>query len=252
MRRLVRLLFPPKCSVCSTLFPLDTPEEIALCDDCQKKWNNELLETCGICAKRVGECTCVTEEMRKARIQSFSKLTYYYPQTRSTIQNNLIYILKKVRDRRALRFLAGLLADRVKAILEETGIDAKDVVLTYIPRSHSAKLEYGTDQALELAREISHRTGIPCHRLLCRRWGQNHPQKKLGVVARYQNAKRSYQADLSRKDEVLSKVVFLVDDMVTTGVSMAVCARLLRKMGAREVRCVAVASDIVNRDKILP
>ena len=248
MNLLSRLLFPPKCTVCSELFPYDVADEIALCEDCRKKWDNETLETCGVCAQRVGECLCVTDEMSKARIASFSKLTYYYPQKSASLQNHLIYILKRSRNRRALCFLGTLLGDLVTERLKEEQIDPRDVILTYVPRSYAARLEYGTDQAKELAREISHRTGLVCLRLLRRRWGRNRSQKKLGAAMRYQNAKRTYTLEKQAYEAVRGKTVFLVDDMVTTGISMAVCARMLRKAGAREVRAVAVASDIVNRD----
>ena len=245
-----RLLFPPKCAVCGELFSIDVSEEIALCEECRKKWDNELLETCGICACKIGECLCLTEQMSRARIASFSKLTYYYPQKRGNIQNELIYILKKSRNRRALRFLGTLLGDRVKALIKTESLSPDGVILTYIPRSHAARLEYGTDQAMELAKGISRTTGIPCHRLLRRKWGQNRSQKHLGGVQRYQNAKRSYTVDQKAKDLINGKTVILVDDLVTTGVSMSVCARLLSKMGARAVHSVAVSSDIINRDRI--
>lgn len=248
MNLLSRLLFPPKCAVCAELFPYDVADEIALCEDCRKKWDNETLETCGVCAQKVGECLCVTDEMSKARIASFSKLTYYYPQKSASLQNHLIYILKRSRNRRALCFLGTLLGDRVMERLNAEQIDPRDVILTYVPRSYAARLEYGTDQARELALEIARRTGLSCHGLLHRRWRQNRSQKKLGAAMRYQNAKRSYTLEKHACEAVRGKTVFLVDDMVTTGISMAVCARLLRRAGAREVRAVAVASDIVNRD----
>ena len=46
----------------------------------------------------------------------------------------------------------------------------------------------------------------------------------------------------------MGKTVFLVDDIVTTGSSMAAAARLLRRKDVTRVVCVAVASDDRNKN----
>jgi ComF family protein len=187
--------------------------------------------------------------MQKAKCRGFYKLVYYMPAKKTPVQNRLIYTVKQTRDRRTVDFLAKELWCSMKELLKEESIEQEQVILTYIPRSAMAKLQYGTDQAKELARAISRLSGIPMESLIRRKGGRANSQKKLDPIARYKNAKNSFDAALGCDVDLKGKTVLLIDDIVTTGASMAVGTRLLRKMGAAEVYAFAIASDIYNRDR---
>ena len=45
-------------------------------------------------------------------------------------------------------------------------------------------------------------------------------------------------------ENIENKYVILFDDIVTTGASMAACAKLLKKAGAKGVICVCMASTV--------
>lgn len=244
-----KLLFPPKCACCSALLGLDIPDHVALCSDCQKLWDSEVLETCGVCAKAVGKCACLTERMQKAKCKGFYKLVYYVPAKKTPVQNRLIYTVKQTRDRRSVDFLAEELWKSMKELCKEKSIKKDDVILTYIPRSSMAKLQYGTDQAKELAMALSRISQIPVEPLIRRKGGRANSQKKLDPIARYKNAQNSFDVSLKTDAAIKGKTVFLIDDIVTTGASMAVGTRLLRKMGADAVYAFAIASDSFNRDR---
>ncbi|MBQ8431967.1 MAG: ComF family protein [Clostridia bacterium] len=248
MSLLFNLLFPPKCASCGQLLPHDIADAEALCPVCRAEWESEILETCGICAKPVGECSCMTERMGKAKCAGFSKLVYYYPGKRQRVQNRLIYTVKQSREQRAAAFLARELARNIEALLKQEGISNEEVVLTYIPRGSRSKMQYGTDQAKVLATLLGKQTALEVRPTLRRRFGRGRPQKKLDPAGRYRNAKESFAPMEASIPALHGKTVILVDDIVTTGSSMAVGIRLLRQMGARRVYALAVASDIVNRD----
>ena len=76
--------------------------------------------------------------------------------------------------------------------------------------------------------------------------GGGRAQKRLNFQKRLQNAKKSYR--ICEDADVEGKTVLLVDDIVTSGASMAVGARLLRRAGAAMVVCVALATDDVHRN----
>lgn len=249
MSLLEKLFFPPKCSSCQKLLGIEISDRTALCEDCRKLWESETLETCGVCAKAVGKCACLTERMQKAKCKGFYKLVYYVPAKKTPVQNRLIYTVKQTRDRRTVEFLAEELWHSMQALLREEAIEPERVILTYIPRSASAKLQYGTDQAKELAVAVSRLSGIPMEALIHRKGGKANSQKKLDPVARYQNAKNSFDVAKNPRVDPKGKTVLLIDDIVTTGVSIAVGTRLLRKMGAVDVYAFAIASDIFNRDR---
>ncbi|MBQ7346720.1 MAG: ComF family protein [Clostridia bacterium] len=246
MRRLGKvfkhLLFPPKCSACGELLEWYThTEPDALCPDCRKQWESEKLDTCGICAKRVTECECLTAELEKAKCKSFRKLVFYQHGKGERVQNRLIFHMKKQNDRQTPHFLASELLPMLPAL---TAVDGQ-AVLTYVPRARTTALKYGTDQALELANALSELSGLPCEKLISRHARNHVAQKELSPAERLRNAKETFY--FSRRAEAKGKNVILIDDIVTTGATAATCVRLLRRAGAKAVFCIAVASDDVNK-----
>ena len=246
MSFLSRLLFPPKCAACKVLLDwYETDGVTALCPSCLEKWIAEKNVTCGICGKKVTHCSCVTGEMRKARCAGFRKLTYYQGRTREPVPNRLIYHIKESRSAQTHAFLARELQSAIEELLPCVE-DRQKAVLTFVPRSRSAKMKYGTDQAEELARALAKVTDLPCRKLIRRASGRGGEQKTLSASARLKNATHSFV--LSRGVDVRGKTVVLVDDIVTTGASMATCTRLLRHVGAQQVYCLSIASNDVNRE----
>lgn len=219
---------------------------MALCPQCQRLWESELLETCGICAQPVKDCRCMPNLMSEAKCQGFSKAVYYTPIRKTAVQNRLIWHVKQKNDERTHLFLARELSPAVEQMLSQNGIDPSRVILTYLPRSHKTRLQVGTDQAQMLAHALGKTCNLSVRALLKRRPGSNRAQKNLSQRERIKNAKRSYVANASA--DCRGKTVLLVDDVVTTGASMAVCTRILRRMGAKAVFCIAVATDVMNKD----
>jgi predicted amidophosphoribosyltransferase len=82
-------------------------------------------------------------------------------------------------------------------------------------------------------------TGGRTKRLLIRT-GRSQ-QKALGFDARLQNAHRSY---CLRPRALVPERVVLVDDVFTTGATLAACASILAGHGAKEVVCVTFAMEL--------
>ncbi len=242
------LLFPPKCAACHTLLKWQTPTEEAapsLCPTCLSEWESEEMETCGICAMKVSECQCMPERMRKAKCADFRKLVYYVPSKRTLVQNRLIYLIKRKNHDRAYTFLASRLSKTAEELMQKENLVREDIIVTYLPRTRRAHLQNGIDQAAELARRVAENCGLEMKPLLCRTRG-GEEQKKLTPVERIRNARGSI--DLRKDADCRDKVVFLVDDIVTTGNGMARCTKLLHHAKCRTVYALAVASDVYNKD----
>ena len=245
--RIKALLFPPKCVACGVLLDWyeaphrDTP----FCDACRKKWKSEQMETCGYCTKRVTQCECMPEALKKAGCRGFRKLTYYLHGRRDPVQNRIVFLLKEKRDHRTAAFVARELWHAMEEMMKDGGYRPEEVAIAWLPRSRRAKAKYGVDQSELLAKALSRASGIPCMRLLARRLKPVKEQKMLSMTARLQNAKDSFR--LTRAAKACPRVVFLVDDVITTGASTAACVRLLRRAGAKRVYCLAIASDDANR-----
>mgnify|MGYP002476175659 CR=1 FL=1 len=105
---------------------------------------------------------------------------------------------------------------------------------------HPGKLrQRGYNQAAVLARHLAKLRGLPFvgHRLLKTR---NTPaQMSLDAAEREANVRGAY---LVKKPGPLDgRVVLLVDDVFTTGATVAECSRVLLQAGAAEVRAITFA-----------
>jgi len=144
----------------------------------------------------------------------------------------LVARLKYRNARSSLAWLAGQLAGVA------TRMGAVDVV-TWVPTTPARRRDRGFDQAELLARAVARRLHRPCRPLLRRRAGP--PQTGQGAAAR----RRGPALDL-RRARVPSRVL-LVDDVITTGSSVAAAARALRAGGADVVLVCAAARTSLKR-----
>lgn len=237
--RILRLLFPPRCTACQSRLDWYTCERsTVLCRGCQAKLESERLLTCDRCAKRIDQCRCMPPLLSRAGCRGLIKLVSYYPNRGDYVQNRLLYTVKRYRAPRVHQFLAEQLFPMLEQHLKTC---EGRVVLTYLPRNRRSLRMNGTDQARMLAMALSKKSGIPMKTLLVRTRGGNRAQKKLSRRERIRNADALFA--LAGKMSLKGVTVILVDDLVTTGSSMAAAIRILRQTGAKEFFGVSVAVD---------
>ena len=95
---------------------------------------------------------------------------------------------------------------------------------------HPARLrQRGFNQADLLATALAARSGLPKARLLTRR-GDRRAQVGRGRVDRLAAVRHSMRAKAPAPERVL-----LVDDVITTGATLAACAHALREVGCADV-----------------
>ena len=244
------LFYPPKCSACKQLLPWYVPttrerRERALCAECYRLFRKETEETCGVCGERVRQCLCMPLLLYEAKCRGFCKLAYYVPIKTDPVQNRLVYHIKRSNDSKTFRFLAKQLSFSVAKLFEGEAVP-RETLITYVPRGRNAILREGVDQSRAIAECLGKCLGIECKELIVRDPKSNTPQKELTPEAREKNAQAAFSA-ISTERICRGKTVLLVDDVVTTGATAARCVRLLRRMGATRVYCVAAASDGINR-----
>ncbi|PWK82124.1 ComF family protein [Fulvimonas soli] len=96
----------------------------------------------------------------------------------------------------------------------------------------------GHNQALELARPLAAALGVSLHRDALRRVRATEAQTELAAVARRRNVRGAFAL---REGVALPAHVALLDDVLTTGATLAECARVLRRAGVRRVDAWALA-----------
>lgn len=104
---------------------------------------------------------------------------------------------------------------------------------------HAARLrERGYNQALELARPLARAFGLPLRAELLQRVRPTPAQAGLGAHARRRNLRGAFRATPKGG---LPAHVAVVDDVMTTGATVAQCARVLRRAGVARVDVWALA-----------
>ena len=242
MSLLSSLLCPPKCISCRERLPYDV--KAPFCKTCLDEWETEAEEACGFCGKPVKDCLCATDLMRRSGVRVLFKLAYYKA-GRKTAPNQVLFSMKKRASKRLYSFLEEALSPKLFAYLQEEKIALSDCVLVHAPRHRKAAADAGTDQAERLAKGLSKKLEISYCPAILRKPRKNRTQKELDAKERVTNAKNAFT--LARGVDLTGKTVFLVDDTVTTGATMATCAKLLKSAGAKRVLSVSVTLDEVGR-----
>ena len=197
-----------------------------LCDACVRELPT-LHEPCMTCGARAvphtRQCrTCAAQDPPVDR--TYCALAYAPP------VDYLVGRLKFRGDLRVVPALAGLL---LRAVVGAASVDR----LVPVPITPARLRKRGFNQALEIARVLGARGGVPVTMAAHRRRGAETPQSSLPDTA----ARRANVADVFEVRTSIGGDVAIVDDVVTTGATVNALARCLRDAGARRVDVWAVA-----------
>lgn len=238
-----RFITVHKCIGCGEILDFEI-SDTAFCDACRLSWNAALNSSCDICLQPARECECITPKLKASGALVHRKLFLYKKENPELPEMRLIYVMKRQKHKRISRFCAEQLLPLIKEELETLDVEPSALAVTNVPRGKRSERKFGFDHAALLARSVASALGTRYERLLYTRLFSK-VQKNLDARSREVNANQSICID--GKASVKGKYVILVDDIVTSGASMATCVRLLMKQGAKGVLCFSVSSK--NKSK---
>jgi len=203
----------------------------ALCADCEACFAQPRLR-CACCAlptgtavARCGGCLATPELPYTGTVAA---VDYAFP------WDGLVTAFKFSGRVDLAEALARRLADAVTdAVAASSPHDAAWVLP--VPLSPARLAERGYNQAWELARRVARLRGLPSDATLLQRPIDTAHQTGLDRAARTANLAGSFMVDPTRRAELAGRSVALVDDVMTTGATVAAAAAVLRRAGAASV-----------------
>ncbi len=230
------LFFPPKCIFCQGVLPI-THKIPNICKTCSDKIIKLPVKKCDICKKPkdVGydKPYCMYCAGQTADSAPVISLFAYEPEVRDSVLRfkfgNKPYYAKTY---------AYYIYERLKAYNENGSFDA--IVPT--PISLRRFFKRGYNQSYLLAKALSKYTKTPVIKAL-KKIKDTPPQSTLPKEKRMSNLKGSLV--INSRANVPSRVL-LLDDVYTTGTTVATCAKLLRKNGAKHVYASTIAMHLPN------
>ncbi|WP_244564176.1 ComF family protein [Rhizobium sp. RU36D] len=115
-----------------------------------------------------------------------------------------------------------------------------DVVMP-VPLHRWRLLSRKFNQSAELARHLARLAGKPYLPATLLRRKRTHQQVGLSATARQENVRGAFAIAEGREADVFGRRVVLVDDVYTTGATVAAATRVLKRAGASEVTVLTFA-----------
>ncbi|MFN9789549.1 MAG: ComF family protein [Holosporales bacterium] len=220
----IDILLPPRCANCQTL----VRDAHTLCVECWSALKMISAPRCDRCGRPLSgitfddACTCTVRDWPFVHGRS------------TTVYNDAIRNLLLPFKHGGRVDLAPLLA----GLIAQSGADIFSTIdiLVPVPLHPLRLLKRRYNQAALLAKHLGRRTGHPVWPTALRRVRAT-PMQDGSTQRRRANVLGAFQA----RPRVAGQRVLLVDDVLTTGATLAACARALYGEGAAAVSFVTVA-----------
>ncbi len=237
LRAFLDIIFPPRCHACKAFIPC--AGEVHICAVCLEKCTlirSPLCNTCGIPFETTwgndhlcGGCISAPPRFTAARAAaSFSGPV-----------RDLIHRLKynrRVQLSRPLGLLAG------KELLPFIEAASPDLVIP-VPLHVKRLRQRGFNQAVLLGENLARQWRLPFSRTNLQRIRWTEPQINLSAAERVANVRGAFS--IADPSQLRGKRIVLVDDVFTTGSTVAECARVLFRADAEAVHVATVARAIL-------
>lgn len=220
-----------QCALCLGAHP---QPDTQLCAGCEADlpWQQACCQRCALPlphpAAQCGRCLVAPPPFTHA----LAPLLYRFP------VDSLIPAFKYHSQTDIGRLLGQLLAEAAADWLQQDIAPCPDLLLP-IPMHRTRQAQRGYNQAYELARDVARRTHLLCRPGLLERTRATQSQQGLDAKARRQNLRGAFSCP--QPEQLRDKHLALIDDVMTTGVTLSEASRTLLKAGAASIQVWCVA-----------
>ncbi len=224
------LLFPPYCSICAKILPLELWGE-SVCDSCSKQipfFSNTSCYRCGSTLS-MGELCPLCKTFALAFSKGFA--VFPYAKIRTSIHHFKFFHEKHLAITFA-SFMGQFLLEHHASLLQE--ID----YIHAVPMHPIKQKKRGYNQVEELCKHLSPIIKVPHRTDILIRVKNNQAQSTVSSADRAKNISGAFSCFPCENHTIL-----LVDDVFTTGSTLHECSKvLLRYGGAKDVIVLTLAS----------
>lgn len=234
------LIFPPRCITCDVILQEHGP--LPFCPHCRTGIHlirSPLCPRCGIpFTVTEGEDHLCGECLVTQRPYAVARAVGLYEETLLTAIH-----LFKYRGRIGIgKVLGNLMADFAGGIWDMNVFS----VIMPVPLHRKRLRERGFNQAVILARQIAKRFALPIDFMTLKRAAFTEPQVGMGRVDRSVNVRGAFT--VRKPERIADQRILLVDDVYTTGSTLAECTRTLLKAGADSVAVLTLAKAVSDHE----
>ena len=227
----LHLLFPPRCIACGEAVATD----FGLCGACWAETHFLTglgCDACGAPLPGQDEGAVICDACR-AHPQPWSRgraaIGY------SGTGRKLVLGFKHADRLDLVRPLGGWIARAA------TDLIGPETVIAPIPLHRLRLIRRRDNQSARLAQEIARLSGRPCIPDLFRRTRATPPQKGFDRAARAANVEGAFTIDPRRAEAIAGRPLLIVDDVMTSGATLAAATEAALAAGAERVDVVALA-----------
>jgi ComF family protein len=230
--KLMKTVYPPSCLACHNL--TETP--MGLCASCWRETHFLAGPVCDICGTPQ---SAYDEQQVRIVCDDCTHNPHAWDAGRCAVAydgagRDVVLKLKHSDRPDIAKPLARWITGAAAPITEDVE------VVVPVPLHRLRLLQRKYNQAAELARHVAGRLTVPYCADGLLRHKATAPQHGTRAE-RYARMQRAICANPGRVEQIKGRRVLLVDDVITTGATMAACAEQLRGMGAETVKVVALA-----------
>lgn len=213
---LLRLLLPPRCLLCGA--PGDADRDLCAACAAELPRNAACCARCAIPLPAPAALCGACQRRPPPWDAAWAPFRYAWP---------LDHLVTR------FKFAGNLAAGRTLAALWAAACAPSVLPMCVIPVPlHARRLgRRGYNQALELAQPLARALGLPLAPRALRRVRATDAQSELGAVARRRNVRGAFAV----ATVALPAHVAVLDDVATTGTTLAECARVLTRAGVARV-----------------
>ena len=219
LRGLRELFFPRRCLVCGRLLASEERDVCANClDDLPLTYQWDIVQNAAF--ERLA---------RRFEVEAAAALFFFGAESD---YRKIIYGIKYGGRRRLARRMGRLLGSYLAGSREFSRCQA----VVPVPLHPLRRWKRGYNQAEEIARGVAESFGIPLETTLLRRHRRTKTQTKLRGAAKMKNVQGAFRLDPARAARLQAEGIrhlLLIDDVLTTGSTLAASAAPLTAAGFR-------------------